>query len=323
VRFSDAIELFITSMVSDGRLTSRASEDAYRKVLYVHASDIGNRDPGSTGRTDAQRTLSRYTHPNTKANRRSVLVSFYDYAMEEGWRKDNPARQTNRPRKRESQVYRLTFEEATQLLRAAQGHRERRTIYLGICAGLRNQELRGLQGRHFARPGYVWVSQDIAKGGRERWVPVIPDLAAVVAHIQEHCEPDDYVIPRQQVWNLDPLRPPVEQHKQACSGQTVWRIVERVGTRAGIAAHVHPHLLRHAYGDHISRYAGIRNAQFLLGHKDISTTETYVGKPTLDELGQSIEGFTFGMGHTNERSGGPPEDPESQQYRHGDSNPGS
>jgi site-specific recombinase XerD len=309
VRFTDAIDAFVADMLSSGRL--------------VHAEDIGNRDPRSTNREDVKRTLRRYSHPNTQANRRSILVSFYQWSMEEAIRKDNPAAQTNRPRKRESQVYRLTFDEAIRMLEAASGRRERRAIFLGICAGLRNQEIRGMQGRHFTRPGFVWVSPDVAKGGRERWVPVIPDLEAVVADIQEQCELDDYVIPAQQHWNLDPSRPPADKRKHNCSGQALWRLVVRVGERAGIAAHVHPHTLRHAYGDHIARYAGMRNAQFLLGHKDISTTETYVGEPTLDELGNSIEGFTFGVGHTNRRSGVGPDGPQSQEYRHGDSNPGS
>ncbi len=41
--------------------------------------------------------------------------------------------------------------------------RERRVIFRGLCAGLCNAELRGLQGRHFARGGLVWVSADIAR----------------------------------------------------------------------------------------------------------------------------------------------------------------
>jgi integrase-like protein len=77
------------------------------------------------------------------------------------------------------------------------------------------------------------------------------------------------------------------------SAQALYRLVLRVGERAGIAAPVHPHLMRHAFGDHIARFAGMRNAQFLLGHADVSTTETYVGAPTLDELRAAIRGFAY------------------------------
>jgi hypothetical protein len=68
----------------------------------------------------------------------------------------------------------------------------------------------------------------------------------------------------------------------------------RVAKWAGIAAHIHPHLLRHAYGDHVARHAGLRAAQALLGHAAVDTTAgTYVDRPTLDELAVSVHGFSY------------------------------
>jgi site-specific recombinase XerD len=64
-----------------------------------------------------------------------------------------------------------------------------------------------------------------------------------------------------------------------------------LAARAGIHAHVHPHVMRHAFGDHIARYAGIKNAQALLGHADVGTTQIYTGAPTLDELAAAIKGI--------------------------------
>ena len=101
-----------------------------------------------------------------------------DLMMDEGLRKDNPARQTCRPRRRPALKYRLAEGEVVAGLEAAHGTRERRVMFLGLCAGLRNAEPRGQQGRHFARPGLIWVSGDIGKGGRERWVPVIAESGA-------------------------------------------------------------------------------------------------------------------------------------------------
>jgi site-specific recombinase XerD len=70
--------------------------------------------------------------------------------------------------------------------------------------------------------------------------------------------------------------------------------VQDVAIRAGIAAHIHPHLLRHAYGDHVAKHAGLRAAQALLGHASVDTTaSTYVDKPGLDELTISVHGFTY------------------------------
>jgi hypothetical protein len=74
--------------------------------------------------------------------------------------------------------------------------------------------------------------------------------------------------------------------------------VMRVAARAGIDAHIHPHLLRHAFCDHISRFTNERVAQKLMGHKDIKTTQIYWGDLTPDELMRAIrgiEGLTFGL----------------------------
>ena len=140
-------------MRSQGRLNSESSVRGYRGTLDAHAEDVGNRDPAKVGREDVKRTLRRWPHPNTQGTNRAKLVSFYDWAMEEGLRRDNPARQTRRPRRRPAESYRLTEHEAISLMRAARGVRERRAIFLLFCAGLRNAEVRGLQGRHFQRPG--------------------------------------------------------------------------------------------------------------------------------------------------------------------------
>ena len=82
----------------------------------------------------------------------------------------------------------MTRAEVVAFLGAAATRREQRVAYLGVCAGIRNHELRHLQRRHFERPGWVHVSADIAKGGRERWVPVLPELEPVVAEILANVE---------------------------------------------------------------------------------------------------------------------------------------
>jgi site-specific recombinase XerD len=153
VKFNLAIDLYLADMRSQGRLTSDGSERAYRDTLYLLGDEVSNRDPRTINRDDVKSVLRRWSHPNTQRKNRSVLVSFFDWLMEEGHRKDNPARQTRRPKTRPAEVYRLTLGEVTRMLTSARVTRERRAIFLGICAGLRNSELRGLQGHHFNRPG--------------------------------------------------------------------------------------------------------------------------------------------------------------------------
>ena len=75
--------------------------------------------------------------------------------------------------------------------------------------------------------------------------------------------------------------------------QALRSAVMELAARAGIHAHIHPHIMRHAFGDHVTRHAGIKNAQALLGHADVGTTQIYTGAPTLDELA-AVAGFRFG-----------------------------
>src|SRR5262249_28292190 len=132
------------------------------------------------------------------------------------------------------------------------------------------------------------------QGKRERCVPVLLEAAETVNDIRSNVTPDDFVIPARR-----PSNPPWntrwrEYPDRPSSPQAIWRTVSEVAVRAGIAAHVHPHLLRHAYGDHVAKHAGLRAAQALLGHASVDTTASaYVERPGLDELSISVHGFTY------------------------------
>lgn len=294
MKFSRAIDMWIDDMWSSGRITSPRTERTYRSTLVAHADDVGNRDPRTVGRDDVKKTLARWPKPNTQRTRRAALVSFYKWTVEEGIRPYNPAAQTRTPRKQPTSVYRLTIDEVQAMLNVVETTRERRAIYLAICAGLRNAELRGLQGRHFRRPGLVWVSKDIAKGGRERWVPVLAELSPTWHEIAASVADDEYVLPAQRWRDPGDNKIRGDLAKRASSSQALRTLVMEVAARAGIKAHIHPHLLRHAFGDHIAKSAGLLIAQALLGHASVETTRTtYVGSVSLDELLAATRAITI------------------------------
>lgn len=319
MKFAEAIDLYVADQRIAGRINSPRTEVAYRGVLDRHRVDVGNRPPEATGREDCKRTLARWPNPNTQRCSRSILVSFYDWAMEEGYRKDNPARQTRRPKKRPTSVYRLNRDEIAGMLAATVDVWERRAIYLGICGGLRSHELRHLQGLHFDRDGLIWVSADIAKGAKERWVPAIDDLSPIIDDIRATVAPAHFVLQGSyrgggsfgsgQVHRFYPTRP--------MSSQTLQRIVHRVAERAGIVAHVHPHLMRHAYATQVAQHSGIEFAQAMLGHADLRTTQGYVGTPSSDQLREAVIGLSFTGGSRT----GVPDDANELERRGRDSNP--
>jgi site-specific recombinase XerD len=294
VRFIRAIDLYVSDMVAEGRFNSAATERSYRATLRLHAQDVGNRDPSKTGRDDVMKTLRRWQHPNTRGVHRAHLVSFYDWCLENGYRKDNPARRTRAPKGRKPKVYRLTRDEVRALRAAARPGRERRIVDLGLLTGLRAQELLGLQGRHLRRPGWIWVSEDIAKGPNGRNVPVVAELQPVWQECADTLADNEYVLAhrshgihggrRVDVW--DPSRP--------MAYESLHRCVVALGKRAGIAGRVTPHVMRHAYGDHVTRYAGLKTAQFVMGHQSVATTQRYTGEPTLDEVGEALAAFGYG-----------------------------
>ena len=291
----EAIDAYVCDMWAEGRFRSAASERSYRGTLYRHAEDVLNRDPRYINRDDVKLTLSHWRNPSTRSTNRSHLLSFYDWVVSEGLRKDNPARATRPSRREPKPRRRLNQAEAWAMLSAAKSIRERRAVYLGICTGLRRGELLGLQGRHFSRDGYVWVSADIGKGKRERYVPVIGDLEPVVAEIRAHVALDEYVLCAQRWRDPGTNKSRVDLGLQPASPQALWRLVADVARQAGVFGHISPHAMRHAFADYIAKCTDTHTAQHLLGHKDIATTQIYLAKPLPDELAAAVKGLSYGV----------------------------
>ena len=58
--------------------------------------------------------------------------------------------------------------------------------------------------------------------------------------------------------------------------RSVGRIVKSIALSGGLAADVHPHTLRHAFGTHmLEEGADLRAIQEMLGHERLSTTQRY------------------------------------------------
>ena len=61
---------------------------------------------------------------------------------------------------------------------------------------------------------------------------------------------------------------------KSASRQVLRTVVMELGRRAGIHAQLTPHSMRHAFGDHVARHAGIENAQALPGHQHVENLDT-------------------------------------------------
>lgn len=289
-----AIDDFISDKRTLGRINSDRTEVSYRGRLRVLQEASGDRDPREIDREDVKRTLRRWK-PNTARNAHSIFVSFFDWMTEEGYRADNPARAVSRPMKQPVSTYRMTRSEVVQVLEASvYDRRAYRLAHFGLLAGLRRAELCGLRGEHLRRPGTIWLPKEIAKGGKESWLPVLPELVPVVEECRERVADDEFVIPARR-----PIDPPLNTKfrlltRRATSPKAMWELAGELGRVAGLDHALRPHLLRHAFGDHVAKAAGLRVAQALMRHADVSTTAgTYTSDPGLDELREAVGSFAF------------------------------
>jgi site-specific recombinase XerD len=242
------------------------------------------------GRQDIKRTLRRWMHPSTQAKRHSILASFYQWCMFEGIRETNPAAQVRRAKAAPVSRYRLTADEVARVLSVPVTVREQRVAFLMLLAGVRNAELRGLRVRDFARAGFIEIPAEVAKGGRPRTLPVVPELQRIVDDIRASGDPDHFILGRSSAGGWGPYAFEREDPTRPMSSQTVQRCVHQLAKRAGFEGKVTPHTLRHAHAEHIARHLGVHIAKELLGHADIATTQIYTGRPSLDDLRQAIEG---------------------------------
>ena len=300
MRFEVAIDAFIADWKGYGRINSEHTERSYRKKLLLLGEDSGWAEVEDVSKVDVKRTLRRWEHPNSKLQAHSCFIAFFDWTAQEDIRLDNPARAIPRAKRAKPQINRLTREETEQLLTWAASEKasltERWVIYLGVCAGLRCQELCRITKADVARPGWVHVTRGMGKGNKERWVPVISDLQPIVDEIMA-IGPEEGTLIRGRVSTGPHLNEDWTARAKPMSRMGMYRVVKRSGRKAGLYQPITPHTLRHAFGDFIAKYAGARIAQALLGHASIETTVgTYVDQVSLDEMQVAVTGATFFAG---------------------------
>ncbi len=68
----------------------------------------------------------------------------------------------------------------------------------------------------------------------------------------------------------------IGRHGNRLTPRSVQLRLDRWARQAGLAQHVHPHMLRHAFATHVLQSSGdLRAVQEMLGHASISTTQVY------------------------------------------------
>ncbi|TRW96651.1 site-specific tyrosine recombinase XerD [Paracoccus sp. M683] len=221
----------------------------------------------------------------TRARRLSAIRQFTRFALDEGWREDDPAIRISGPGRAQRLPRTLSQAEVGAILDAAPGigrspadrARNACLIELLYATGMRVSELVALPAA--ACRGNPQVLLIKGKGGRERMVPLTEKARAALVGwlaIRDHADAKTplgkLVAGKGGRW-LFPA-PGAAGHMPR---QSFGRLISDIAAHAGLdPRRVSPHVIRHAFATHLLEGgADLRAIQMLLGHADLGTTEIY------------------------------------------------
>jgi integrase/recombinase XerC len=163
----------------------------------------------------------------------------------------------------------------TQQDSAAWPERDRVIFELLYGCGIRNSELVGLNVGHVR-----WKDDAIlvrGKGKKERLVPLGDEAAEALRAFLPSRDEKLRAAGKGLLVGEGPLVTNLRMRGDCrLTTRSVGRIVKTIALSRGLAADVHPHTLRHAFGTHmLEEGADLRAIQEMLGHERLSTTQRY------------------------------------------------
>lgn len=285
----DAAELdtFIDHLwLEDG--LSKNTLESYRLDLSSFALWLTpqNKQLLTVDQADIQQYLA-VKFPLSKPRSISRLIAsmrrFYRYLMRDNKISLDPTIKIQSPKLPRSLPKSLNEEEVIALLNApniaeSAGLRDKAMLELLYACGLRVSELVGVKVTEVSvSDGVVRIT---GKGSKTRLVPMGEEA---VDWISRYLSAARSAILQKRL--CDALF--VTNRGEAMTRQAFWYLIKRYALLAGIAKHMSPHVLRHAFATHLLNHgADLRVVQMLLGHSDISTTQiyTHVARERLKQL---------------------------------------
>jgi integrase/recombinase XerD len=271
-RFADGLWL------SDG--LARNTLESYRRDVSQFAlwldeargKPLLEAAPSDLTRHLAWQIEAKRAKPRTTGRMVSSLKRFFQFALREGLRRDDPAADLDSPKLPRSLPKSLSEAEVEQLLDAPdvttpQGLRDRAMLETLYASGLRVSELVGLKTIQASLD--MNVVRVLGKGSKERLTPLGEEAADWIARYQREARPLLLTGRKSDALFVTARGGPMTR-------QAFWALVKRHAARAGIRQAISPHTLRHAFATHLINHgADLRVVQLLLGHADISTTQIY------------------------------------------------
>lgn len=266
---SAAIDDFLDMLAAE-RGAAANTLAAYRRDLEGAEELIG--DLVQANREKITSLSSRWSDlaPSTVARKSSALRQFFGFALDEGWRNDDPSGALPRPPTRRPLPKVLSHDAVDRLFdcaeREAEGGKPNAVRMLTLLellygSGLRATELVSLP--ISAVPRDAPMLTVLGKGGQARMVPISARAREALNRWLTLRDGDSRFLFPSRGKHLSRVR--------------LFQILKELAVRADISPEsISPHVLRHAFATHLLEGgADLRVLQTLLGHADISTTQIY------------------------------------------------
>jgi integrase/recombinase XerD len=269
---SAATEAFLAMLAAE-RGAALNTLAAYRRDLEQAEEAIG--DLAAAPRDAVASLAGEWADlaPSSVARKASALRQFFGFAIDEGWRQDDPSGALPAPRARRPLPKVMGHEQIAALFARAEteaaGDDPRAVRLLALIellygSGLRATELVSLPLAAVPRDApFLTVT---GKGGTARLVPVGGRALEALGRwrvLRPATPASRYLFPSGKSGHLSRVR--------------LFQLLKALAARAGLdPAGISPHVLRHAFATHLLEGgADLRVLQTLLGHADIATTQIY------------------------------------------------
>jgi integrase/recombinase XerD len=270
--------------------TLQAERGVSRHTLAAYRRDLADFDRflarGGHRLTDvrADNVVSYLEHararglkPASIARRLAAVRGLYRHLVREDAVTRDPTEHLDTPRAGRSLPKTLTREAAAALVEAFEGAeprtvRDRTLLEVLYATGMRASECLGLRLEDVnLNAGYAVCT---GKGRKQRLVPLGEHAVAWLSRYLRDARPSF-------TRTKDCGRLFVNPRGGALSRQSLWIVVRRAATAAGLRRTISPHVLRHSFASHLLEGgADLRSVQALLGHADIGTTQIYTHLPS-------------------------------------------
>ena len=263
---------YIRHLTHERRLSDHTAKN-YRRDIEALLRYAAGRTPGELTAHDIRRCIAqlhgRGLDGRSLARMLSAWRGFYHYLARDHGAAQNPCIGIRAPKSAKRLPHALSPDEARQLVELNADDplavRDRAILELFYSSGLRLSELTGL-----APEDINFSDATVRVTGKGNKTRIVPVGSHAVQALQA------WLAQRAAMPQADAQALFVNPKGRRLAPRAVQSCVRARAQQQGIAARVHPHMLRHSFASHVLQSSSdLRAVQEMLGHASISTTQVY------------------------------------------------